>query len=155
MEVFEVRLTVPCSAETAFDFVTRPENIRKISPPDVGLAFTSALGRYAMGSRIEFKVQAFGLVREIVHEVTAFDEPGSFIEEQTSGPFQKWIHEHQFQDTGDGRVIIIDRIEFEKPGGVVGLIMTADRIRENLEIGFDFRHEKLEQLLGGAPPSDD
>jgi len=155
MEVFEVRLTVPCSAETAFDFVTRPENIRKISPPDVGLAFTSPPDRYALGSRIEFKVQAFGLVREIVHEVTAFDEPGSFVEQQVSGPFQKWIHEHRFEDAGDGRVVIIDRIEFEKPGGVVGLIMTADRIRETLEIGFDFRHDKLEQLLGGATSAGD
>ncbi len=152
MEVFEVRLTVPCSAETAFDFVARPENIRKISPPDVGLAFTSTPDRYALGSRIEFKVQAFGLVREIVHEVTAFDEPASFVEQQTSGPFQKWIHEHHFEDAGDGRVVIIDRIEFEKPAGVVGLIMTADRIRENLEIGFDFRHEQLERLLSDAPP---
>lgn len=148
MEVFEVRLTVPCSAESAFDFVIRPENIRQISPPEVSLAFTSVPDRYAMGSRISFKVQAFGLIREIEHEVTAFNEPHSFVEQQINGPFQKWIHEHRFEPTDDGRIVMIDRIEFEKPGGAVGLIMTANRIRENLEDAFDYRHEQLEQLLG-------
>lgn len=148
MEVFEVRLTVPCSAETAFDFIVRPENIGKISPPEVSLAFVSVPDRYAMGSRVTFKVQAFGLIRELEHEVVAFDEPHSFVEHQISGPFQMWVHEHRFEPAGDGRVVIIDRIEFEKPGGAVGLIMTANRIRENLEDAFDYRHEQLEQLLG-------
>lgn len=148
MEVFEVRLTVPCPVETAFDFVIRPENLMKISPPEVSLAFVNVPDRYAMGSRIDFKVQVFGLVREISHEVTAWDEPHSFVEQQVAGPFQKWIHEHRFESTDDGRTVLIDRIEFEKPGGAVGLIMNANRIRENLEDAFDFRHEMLEQLLG-------
>ncbi|MDA0284656.1 MAG: SRPBCC family protein [Planctomycetota bacterium] len=145
MELFEARFELPCSIEEVFDLVIRPEGIKQVSPPEMGLFFTSSPDRYALGSRITFKVQAMGLVRELVHEVTAFDDPHSFTEAQVSGPFRSWIHEHVFEAREGGGAIVIDRIRFLPPGGVAGMIMTASRIRENLEDGFEYRHEQLER----------
>lgn len=145
MESFEARLVLPCSVDDVFDLVARPEGIKKITPPEMGLYFTSAPERYVMDSRIEFKIQAMGLVREIVHQVTVFDEPRSFTEEQIAGPFKKWIHEHIFETQEGGGSVVIDRIQFLPPGGVAGMIMNASRILDNLEDGFDFRHEQLER----------
>lgn len=147
MELFEARVELPCSIEDAFDLTASPEGIRKISPPEMQLYFTSAPDKYAMGARIEFKVSAMGLVREIIHEVTAFNEPDSFTEQQVTGPFQHWIHEHLYERNDNG-VIVIDRIEFLPPGGVAGMIMNAKKIRENLEDGFDYRHDQLERHFG-------
>lgn len=144
MESFEARVELPCSIEEVFDLVVRPEGIKQISPPEMGLYFTNSPERYALGARVEFKVQAMGLVREIAHEITAFDEPHSFVEKQVSGPFREWIHEHVFEAKDGGGSIVIDRIQFLPPGGVAGMIMTASKIRENLEAGFDYRHEQLE-----------
>lgn len=144
MEEFEARVELPCSIEDVFDLVSRPEGIRKISPPDMGLYFTNSPEQYALGARIEFKVQAMGLVREIAHEITAFNAPRSFVEKQVSGPFQEWVHEHVCEPKEGGGAIVIDRIQFLPPGGVAGMIMTASRILENLEAGFDYRHEQLE-----------
>lgn len=143
METFEALVELPCPVEEVFDLVARPEGIRKISPPEMGLYFTSAPERYSQGITVEFKVQAMGLVREISHKVTAFNEPHSFTEEQVTGPFRHWVHEHVFESR-DGGCVVIDRIEFLPPGGVAGMIMTASRILENLEDGFDYRHEQLE-----------
>ena len=148
MESFEARVELPCSVEDVFDLVARPEGIRKISPPEMGLYFTKPPERYALGAKVEFKVQAMGLVREIVHEVTAFDEPRSFREEQISGPFRHWVHEHIFEAREGGGSVVIDRIQFLPPGGVAGMIMTAARILDNLEDGFDYRHEQLERHFG-------
>lgn len=145
MESFEARVELPCSVEEVFDLVARPEGIKKISPPEMGLYFTNSPERYTLGSKVEFKIQAMGLVREIAHEVTAFDDPRSFTEEQTSGPFRHWVHEHIFEAREGGGCVSIDRIQFLPPGGVVGMIMTASRILDNLEDGFDFRHEQLER----------
>lgn len=150
METFEARLTLPCSAEAAFDFLAQPENIKRISPPDMGLFFVDAPERLSLGARMSFKVQAFGVAREAVHEITQFDEPGSFTEQQVKGPLGHWVHEHLFEADGEGAVTLIDRIEFEPPGGIVGLMITADRILENLEEAFDHRHDQLEKLLGFA-----
>lgn len=145
MEMFEARVELPCSVEDVFDLVARPEGIKKISPPEMGLFFTNSPERYALGSKVEFKIQALGLVREITHEVTAFDDPRSFTEEQIAGPFQHWVHEHLFETRKGGGCVAIDRIQFQPPGGVAGMIMTASRIRDNLEEGFDYRHEQLER----------
>ena len=145
MESFEARVELPCSVEKVFDLVARPEGIKKISPPEMGLYFTNAPERYMLATKVEFKVQAMGLVREITHEVTAFDEPSSFIEEQIAGPFRHWVHEHIFETRDGGGCVVIDRIQFLPPGGVAGMIMTASRILDTLEEGFDFRHEQLER----------
>ena len=153
MELFEARVELPCSVEEVFDLVARPEGIRKISPPEMGLFFKNSPERYALGAKVEFKIQALGLVREITHKVTAFDDPRSFTEEQIAGPFRHWVHEHIFETLEDRRCVAIDRIQFLPPGGVAGMIMTASRILENLEDGFDYRHEQLErhfqELIGG------
>ena len=150
METFEARLTLPCAAEVAFDFLAHPENIKRISPPDMGLFFVEAPERLSLGARMQFKVQAFGVAREATHEITQFDEPGSFTEQQVKGPLGHWVHEHLFESDGEGAVTMIDRIEFKPPGGVVGLLINADRILDNLEEGFDHRHDQLEKLLGFA-----
>ncbi|MDA0586695.1 MAG: SRPBCC family protein [Planctomycetota bacterium] len=150
METFEARLTLPCNAEVAFDFLAHPENIKRISPPDMGLFFLEAPKRLSLGARMQFKVQAFGVAREAIHEITQFDEPGSFTEQQVKGPLGHWVHEHLFEPDDEGAVTIIDRIEFQPPGGVVGLLVNADRILESLEEGFDHRHDQLEKLLGFA-----
>ena len=119
----------------------------------MGLFFKNSPERYALGAKVEFKIQALGLVREITHKVTAFDDPRSFTEEQIAGPFRHWVHEHIFETLEDRRCVAIDRIQFLPPGGVAGMIMTASRILENLEDGFDYRHEQLErhfqELKGG------
>lgn len=148
MESFEVSVDLACPVAAAFEIASRPEGIKQISPPTMGLFFVSAPEQYALDARIQFKVQAMGLVREIVHSITAFDEPHSFVEEQVEGPFQAWIHEHVFEPTDAGGVRVIDRIRFKPPGGVVGLIMNASKILENLEEGFDYRHDQLERMLG-------
>ena len=144
MESFEARVELPCSIELAFDLVARPEGIKKISPPEMGLFFTNAPDRYELGTKVEFKVQAMGLVRKLTHEVTAFDDPTSFTEEQIDGPFRHWVHEHVHEAQEGGGCVVIDRIQFLPPGGVAGMIMTASKILENLEDGFDYRHEQLE-----------
>jgi ligand-binding SRPBCC domain-containing protein len=148
MELFETRIELNCSIDDIFNLAATPEGILQLTPPDVQLAFKHAPNRYALGSRIVFQVQALGLIKEIAHEVTHFDDPTFFSEKQVEGPFQHWVHEHHFEQTDTGSVIAIDRIEFLPPGGIAGLLMNAARIRENLEDGFEYRHLQLEKLLG-------
>jgi ligand-binding SRPBCC domain-containing protein len=149
MESFEARVELACSLAEVFDLVTRPTGIQQISPPEMGLSFKQSPERYALGTRIEFSVHAMGLIKEIIHEITVFDEPALFSERQVSGPFRHWVHEHLFEahESGSG-VVVIDRIQFEPPGGLAGMVMNANRIRENLEEGFDYRHGQLEKLFG-------
>lgn len=148
MQSFEAAVVLPAPAATLFDFLVRPDNVRKISPPGMGLCFLQAPERNALGSRMEFRVQAFGVSREATHEITAFDEPVAFTERQVSGPFGHWVHEHRFEALDGDRVRVVDRIEFESPGGMLRFILTPKIILENLEEAFDHRHGELERVFG-------
>ena len=147
MPVFEASVDLACSPETAFEFLAHPENIRLITPSSVMLVFDAAPQRLSLGARMEFRVQAYGVVRSAVHEVTAWNEPRSFVERQVAGPLGSWEHAHLFQSISNG-VRVTDRIEFSPPGGMLGLLINERKIREALDAGFGHRHHELEKRFG-------
>lgn len=153
MAVFEASVELACSSEAAFDFLAQPENLRLITPSSVMLVFDAAPKRLSLGARMEFRVQAYGVVRSAVHEVTAWDEPRKFVERQIEGPTGLWEHEHLFEPILNG-VRVTDRITFAPPGGMLGLLINERKMREALEDGFGHRHQELEKRFGtpaGAP----
>src|SRR5579872_2627011 len=82
MPIFETSVTLDCPRERAFDFLLRPANVARIAPPDLGLSFTRAPEIVELGSRIEFKVQGFGQVQTMVHEITELVHPRQITERQ-------------------------------------------------------------------------
>ena len=147
MAQFEVEVELACTPTEAFEFLTRPANIRLISPPQIMLVFDTAPERLSLGARMDFRVQAYGVVRSASHEITVWEEQTRFIERQVSGPMGAWEHEHLFKQSPGG-VIIVDRIEFTPPGGMLGLLVNERKIRESLEDGFEHRHVQLEKHFG-------
>jgi len=114
---------------------------------ELGLSFTSAPEIVELGSQIEFKVQGFGQVQTMAHEITALVPHELITETQIRGLFAKWVHEHAFEADARGNVLVIDRIDFLPPAGLLGLLITAGKIMEQLEDGFAHRHEQLQKLL--------
>lgn len=147
MAVFETRVAVGSPVDSVFDFLLRPANAVRISPPDLGLVLVEAPEIIVPGSRMSFKVQRWGQVISMLHEIVSVTPPSGFVEQQVNGPFRSWVHHHLVEPTAEGTVII-DRIEFEPPGGLIGLLVTRQKILEQLEDGFAHRHEQLQQLLG-------
>src|SRR5579864_1873223 len=72
MPVYETSIIVDCPQERAFEFLLRPQNIVRISPPDLGLAITQAPEILDLGSQFEFKVQAYGHVLTMIHKIAYF-----------------------------------------------------------------------------------
>ena len=147
MPVFETSVALDCSRERAFDFLLRPTNVALISPPELGLSFVGAPEVVELGTRIEFKVQGYGQVQTMVHEITGLVRPQKITETQIRGLFAKWIHEHAFEMNERGQAIVIDRIDFNPPAGLLGLLVTAEKILDQLEEGFAHRHAQLQKLL--------
>ena len=147
MAVFESEIELKTPAETVFEFFLRPANVLKISPPELGLAFISAPDVMGVGSRLKFKVQAHGQVQSMEHEIVQIDSPLLILEKQVQGLFRKWEHRHEFVRTGSG-VVVRDVIDFDKPGGIIGLLLTESKILDQLEDGFAHRHDMLRKLFG-------
>ncbi len=150
MPVFETSVTLDCPLDRAFEFLLRPANIALIAPPDLGLAFIDAPEVLELGSRIEFKVQTFGQVQTMLHEITQFEEGRQITETQIKGLLGHWIHEHKFEAQGEGQVVVVDRIDFNPPPGMLGLLVTANKILDQLDDGYFYRHRQLQKLLSAA-----
>lgn len=148
MAMFETSVTVAGTVEQVFEFLRHPQNLSKISHPDVGLSFVDAPDMIELGSRLEFKVQGFGMVQQIVHEIVDFRPPTGFTEKQVKGPLKLWIHQHAITGVDGNQVTIADSIQFEAPGGLVGLMITEDRILDSLENGFDYQSRQLKKHFG-------
>ena len=147
MPSFEAEATLPYPREQVFEFRLRPANVAQISPPGLGLHFVDPPEVVEQGTRLKFRVQGFGQIRESEHEITTLTPHSFVLERQIKGLFQKWHHEHLFETAPNGQTRIIDRIDFSPPGGVLGLLVTAQRVLDQLEEAFEDRHDRLSRLL--------
>jgi ligand-binding SRPBCC domain-containing protein len=147
MPVYETSVTLDCPQERAFEFLLRPQNIVKISPPDLGLAMTKAPEVLDLGSQFEFKVQAYGHVLTMVHKITELVHLRQITETQIKGFFGRWVHTHSFAANDRAQVIVSDRIDFNPPGGMLGMLISANKILDQLDDGYHYRHKQLQKLL--------
>ncbi|MCA9024050.1 MAG: hypothetical protein KDA86_02435 [Planctomycetaceae bacterium] len=149
MASFEDRVTIQRSVEDVFDYFSVTRNHEKISEGNLGVTFTQAPERFEQGSLLHFNIQGFGQVQSVVYEILEFERPLRYLEQQVKGPMKLWIHEHLFIPEGDATVIV-DKVEFEPPGGMIGLLVTESRILDSLEDGIFSRNQALKQILEGG-----
>jgi ligand-binding SRPBCC domain-containing protein len=130
-----------------FDFFQRPANLIRVSPPELHMQIVEGPERLQLGSRLTLKGRRWGIPHRIVSEVVAFEAPKSFTDELREGPFKKWVHTHRFMAVAEGTQVE-DTIDFEPPGGALGLLITESFILQDLDKLFHYRAAKLRELLG-------
>ena len=149
MASFRTETLLAAPPEEIFDFLIRPENVIRVTAPDAGLKPVAAPEVLGQGSRIELELSGFGPPQRFLYEVIEFDRPGKFTETLVKGPLKSFRHEHLFEATPNG-TRVIDLVEFAPPGGMLGFLVTEDRIRSGLEKGLRFRHAELARIFGAA-----
>jgi ligand-binding SRPBCC domain-containing protein len=132
---FEDSIELPCSSTVLFDFLTQPKNLLVVSPPDLGIRLLEAPERLELGSRVTVVGRRWGVPQRITTEVIALEHERELTEEQREGPFRSFRHARILEQQGHA-VRLTERIDFEPPGGLVGMLMTATRIQQGLvELG--------------------
>jgi len=139
--------TYPAPPAQAFALFRRPAERVRMAPPDLHLELEEGPDDLKLGSRVTVRGRRWGLTQRMTTEVTAFEDGVRIVEEQRQGPFRAWKHTQRFEAAPDGGVHIIDEIEFEPPGGMLGRLATADAIRAELEAAFAYRGKRLTRLL--------
>lgn len=150
MPTFESSQSFPRPLAEVFEFFSVPANLTKVSPPDLHMKLVDGPDRLAQGARFTIHGRRWGIPQTIVSEVTRFDPPREFTDVQVKGPFGRWEHTHRFEEVNGG-CTVHDRIDFEPPRGLVGLVLNAAAIEKDLHWVFEFRRAKLEELFGKMP----
>lgn len=68
---------------------------------------------------VTWRARHFGIPLTMTSRITRLDFPRSFTDEQVRGPFKAFRHVHDFAATATGS-IMVDRVEFTAPLGVLG-----------------------------------
>ena len=132
--------------DQTFEFFSRPENLARITPPWLGFRMVSDDADMREGLRIEYRIRPLGFPQKWVSEITAYDPPHRFVDEQVVGPYRRWHHEHRFRAV-DGGTEVTDTVTYALPFGPLGRLAHSLVVRRQLESIFRYRSERLPELL--------
>lgn len=140
--------TVDTTMEQAWEFISHPENLNLITPPDMAFEIRSPLPKDMFeGMLVEYRVKipVIGTqpwLSEIKHIV-----PGtSFVDEQKIGPYKLWYHYHAIEPCHNG-IRFIDHVTYEVPFGILGKLAHTLFIARTLERIFNYREARFLELL--------
>ncbi len=153
VRTLQVSQKLPIELEKAWEFLSTPGNLAKITPSHMGFEITSALsgGKMYPGQIITYKVYPFkGVSTNWVTEITHVREGKYFVDEQRSGPYSMWHHEHWLREIKGG-VEMRDKVSYKLPFGLLGRFLEKMIVRKQLKKIFSYRHEKLIEFFGQYP----
>ena len=145
MRTLEFQQFLPVSAQEAWNFFSNPANLSKITPKEMNFVITSKVPeKIYPGLIITYKVSPLlGIPMPWVTEITHVKEPDYFVDDQRSGPYAIWHHEHYFEVVADG-VIMRDKLFYKVPFGLLGNLLDNLLIRDKVSGIFEYRKKYLE-----------
>ena len=152
MKIFELEKTqqLPISIVQAWEFLSSPSNLAKITPPYMGFEITSGFKGEKMysGQVISYFVKPVaGIPLRWVTEITHVNEPNYFVDEQRFGPYTFWHHKH-FLKAIPGGVEMRDLIHYALPLGPLGSLANNLFVKKQLNDIFTYRKFVLEEMFG-------
>lgn len=133
-----------------FDFFADAGNLERITPPEINFNIVTPLPiNVEQGTLIDYTLTLRGIPLKWRTEISVWDPPCRFVDQQLRGPYTQWIHSHIFTETDDGGTLIEDEVRYRLPLEPLGDIAHF-LVRSELDRIFDFRQEAVAAILGSA-----
>src|SRR5690349_11084091 len=105
----------PHPVEEVFSFFSNAENLELLTPPWVNFhILTPRPIPMHTGALIDYKLRIHGFPVRWQSEITVWDPPHRFVDEQRRGPYRLWHHEHTFEPRDNG-TLCIDLVRYAVP----------------------------------------
>lgn len=139
--VFETELWLPVPREKVFPFFADAHNLQVITPPWLHFhVLTPGEIPMHIGAIIDYQLRIRGLPIRWRTEITGWNPPHSFIDEQRRGPYRLWRHTHTFTEKDNG-TLCHDRVEYAVLGGA---LINKLFVRRDVETIFAYRSRALQ-----------
>ena len=142
--VLEAVQRFPGAPEDVFPFFADAGNLGRITPPWLRFRIVAAPDELGLGSLIDYRLRVHGVPVGWRTEITAWEPPHRFVDEQLRGPYRWWHHEHLFEAVEDG-TRAVDRVDYAPTGGRLANRLLVQR---DLERIFAYRQQVLRDALG-------
>lgn len=135
---------VPHPRELVFGFFSRAENLEILTPHWLRLSILSRCPiTMKAGTQIRYRLRLHGLPLRWESEITAWEPPHHFVDEQRTGPYRRWIHEHQFLEY-QGGTTVRDTVHYSVTGGELVRRML---VAPDLNKIFELRRQKVSEIF--------
>lgn len=147
------KMVIPASRAQVWAFFSNPRNLAHITPPGMGFSTveTDLPEHVRPGLMITHRLTPLlGIPITWLTEITHVVEGERFVDEQRTGPYAVWHHEHDFHTLGDGGTEMVDRITYVLPFGPLGNLVHSWLVQPQLEKIFAFREKAVREIFPAA-----
>ena len=142
-------LWLPHSPEEVFPFFADAGNLERLTPPSLRFRIlTPPPIEMAVGTLIDYRIRLRGIPMRWQSEITEWEPPYRFVDEQRRGPYRLWVHEHVFMPqegaAQDGGTLARDTVEYAVLGGA---IVQRLFVASELERIFEYRNAALRDFF--------
>jgi hypothetical protein len=142
--IFETEQWLPLPTQDVFDFFADAFNLELLTPPWLQFrVITPAPIALQQGTVIDYRLRLRGIPVRWESQVTVWEPPYRFVDEQLRGPYRRWVHHHTFVES-DGGTLARDHVDYAVPGGVLVRKLLVER---DLRKIFQYRQQKLREVL--------
>jgi ligand-binding SRPBCC domain-containing protein len=144
LTTLKMRLFLPRPLEIVFPFFADAGNLEILTPPWLRFEIVtpSPIVMHS-GALIDYRLRLHSIPMHWQSEITSWEPPHRFVDEQRRGPYRTWVHEHTFTESIGG-CEVRDDVRYAAPGGWL-----VDRlfVRHDVRQIFKYRTRKLQELF--------
>ncbi len=144
-------ITLPLPMAEVFSFFAAPGNLERITPPELNFRILTPLPiDIKQGTLIDYRLRLFGIAFDWRTEITCWQPPHRFVDEQLRGPYHSWVHTHNFSER-DGQTTMEDEVRYQlpfAPFGELGYPLVSGQLQRI----FSYRKQMICKILGNQQP---
>lgn len=142
--LYTSELWLPQTRDKVFPFFAEARNLEQLTPPFLQFeVLTPAPITMRGGALIDYQLRVHGFPIRWRTEITEWDPPHRFVDQQLRGPYHMWHHTHTFVER-DGGTLCRDEVVYRPRGGT---LVNWLFVRRDVERIFAYRRERLLEIF--------
>ncbi|HVU34187.1 MAG TPA: SRPBCC family protein [Opitutaceae bacterium] len=128
------QLWLPLPPADVFPFFASAKNLQVITPEWLDFCIRPPVpASVREGTRIDYRLRLHRIPLYWQSEITVWEPPFRFRDEQRRGPYRRWMHTHTFLPH-EGGALCLDEVDYAVPGGAwVERLFVRQRLRRIFE----------------------
>ena len=106
-------------------------------------------GLISLNETVTWRARHLGVWQTFTSKITAMDPPHHFVDEMVKGAFKNFRHEHFFFER-EGGTLMIDKLEFQAPYGLLGTLADQLVLKRYLTVFLKERNKHIKKCAEHA-----
>ena len=124
-----------------FEFFADAGNLELLTPPWVNFQILTPMPvTMQQGTLLDYRIRLHGVPIRWRTEISDWERPNRFVDQQLRGPYRLWHHEHTFTESESGGTLMRDHVRYIPRGGS---LLHRFLVKPDLRKIFSYRQKVL------------